>query len=138
MAISRWSDTDLDLSTEGDLVLDEGGDLKLVSGLECLLDDIRIAVKTNKGDVDPSVPYPEANLITLAGMSNVASTGVLGATLIRRAIINSGILKQSEFTVLPIPSGDTIRYYITVVSDPNNVVVEYHTDLSTGLGRFGV
>ena len=48
------------------------------------------------------------------------------------------ILKQSEFTVLPIPSGDTIRYYITVVSDPNNVVVEYHTDLSTGLGRFGV
>lgn len=119
---------DLAFSLDGDLELDETGDLALAKGDECLIDDINISVKTQKGD---SVVAPElgADLEDLIGHQNTKDIAHEGASRIMGELISKGIANPGEVEVIPIPIGQTILYYVFI---NNEKKIEYVLDLESG------
>jgi phage baseplate assembly protein W len=75
---------DLGLDSSGDLLVDERGDLALVHGTDCLLQDIRHRLETSPGDVFASESFG-SKLFSFLGTSDTE----LNRSLIRRTVESS-------------------------------------------------
>lgn len=120
--------TDLSFSPDGDFELTEDGDFALARGENCLIDDIDMAVKTQKGD---SSVYPDlgADLEELIGQPNTRDLAAEGASRIVGELVSKGIAKMNEIEVIPIPVGQTILYYVFIDGAEK---IEYVLNLDAG------
>lgn len=126
----EYNKTDLALDNDGDFVLDETGDLALAEGFDCTKDDISIAVKTQKNDSDV---YPDfgADLEELIGFPNSREIGEEGAVRIFSTLVANGLVGSEDLTVIPLPAGDEIKYYIVVQrEDGEQDIIQYPIKLS--------
>jgi hypothetical protein len=128
-----YDDTDLALTLDGDFIIDETGDLKIVSEFECTADDINMAVKTQKND---SEVFPQfgADLEELIGQPNTREVGDDGRNKIIEELVNNKIVNSDDLEVVPIPIDDSITYYIVVEQGAEKKIVEHTLNLNDSVG----
>jgi hypothetical protein len=128
----RYDGIDLALDDDGDLLLDETGDFALSKDYDCAQDDIFMAVNTQKNDSDV---FPEfgADLEELIGLPNTREMAMDGAGRIAETLITNNIVNSGDLSVIPLPVGDEIIYYIVVETPEGRKI--YDVPLNTvGLG----
>lgn len=136
--VTYYNDSDIAIDDDGDFKLDvikdaQGNivetDFALVQDFDCTADDIKTALKSQKNDSDV---WPDfgADLEELIGLPNTREIGEEGRDRIATALVDNGIVNPSDLTVIPIPGGDTIMYYIVVeLGDGGEEIIEYPLNL---------
>lgn len=129
----EYDKIDLALSSDGDFVVDESGDLALSKGFDCTRDDIALAVKTQKNDSDV---YPEfgADLEELIGYPNSREIGEEGAARIVDVLVSNGLVNSEDLTVIPLPAGDEIKYYVVIQRENGEQEVVHYPLKLSGFG----
>jgi len=123
---------DFALDDEGDFELDENGDLAISRGADCLVDNLEMVIKTQKGD---SIVEPDlgADLEELVGELVTEELAFDGALRIMSEALQKGIVNPGEIEVVPIPLGENILYYVFIEKkDGTRETLEYILSMETG------
>jgi hypothetical protein len=88
--------------TDGDLVVDESGDLQLSTALEAVQQDIKFRARTGPYDYDPD-PFIGANLGSFKGRPNVRRTGDFMKSNLHEALVRDGRFARGDVVVDAIP-----------------------------------
>jgi hypothetical protein len=134
-----YKDTDLAIDDDGDLILDVISDpvtgeiietdFALAKDFDCTADDIDTCAKSQKNDSDVW-PNFGADLEELVGQPNTRQIGEEGRDRLVNSLIDSGIVNMSDLTVMAIPGGDTIIYYVIVQkANGEEEILEYPLSL---------
>lgn len=110
---------DIEADIEGDLVLDETGDLKLAEPLQTIIQDIIFRVRTNFLELRPH-PGVGANLQEFLGEANTARRIALGREKVFQALFADRRFRGHEIDVTTFPANrETMGIVVNVV--PNFV-----------------
>lgn len=111
---TAYTQQDLLLTTDGDLVLAANGDLKESSIDETTKQDVVINLYTILGDMD-ALPYIGSRIIDFIGEPNTRQNAQLIKSEMLRALTANGRFFGSDIAVRIIPVDvDAIASYITV------------------------
>jgi hypothetical protein len=105
---------DLSMTDDGDLIVDETGDLELSFGTDVLQDDVTVRLNTNEQEWFHH-PWLGATLDDLLGEPNTRDTGKWGADKISDSLTEDGYIDSADLSVYTIPaSKEEILYYIVI------------------------
>jgi hypothetical protein len=122
---------DLAFSDDGDLVIDESGDLALRMGVDCLRDDINIRIITNAPEWQLD-PWLGATLDDLIGEPNTQQTGLVGEAKIIGALTADNKVSRERLTVHTIPiNANEIIYHVTVKASKDDISMSYVVSLDS-------
>ena len=95
---------DLEISADGDLVVDSSGDVTASSELRTLQQEVMMRVRTNHGGLrnDPNFG---ANLQSVFGLRNTIGTANKIQRMVTLALANGPKLKGQKYRVLTMPIG---------------------------------
>ncbi|HHU56646.1 MAG TPA: hypothetical protein GXZ48_08245 [Acholeplasmataceae bacterium] len=105
---------DIGLTEDGDLALDETGDFAVHYGLNCLEDDIRIRIQTNKSEWRRHITLG-SNMEDLIGLPNTEKTGEIGRKQLIEALTRDDKVNINDLSVHVMPTDTkTILYFILI------------------------
>lgn len=110
----QYNKADLDLSADGDLIVDETGDLELALDEACARDDILVRLLTQNPDW---YDYPSigADLDEMIGEPNDRITAEEIVRRIKASLTMYGLISPSELDVVPIPiSQEEVMFFIAI------------------------
>lgn len=130
----RYNKTDLDLSKDGDLTIDETGDLALSFDEDCAKDDISVRLLTQNPDW---YDYPSigADLDEMIGEPNDRKTAEEIIKRIRACLTMYNLIPASDLDVVAIPvSQDEVLFYIAITSVGRkiNTAIKFNYELGIG------
>jgi len=113
----------LDSHIEGDLIVDETGDLALTVNYDSARQDITNRLRTQKGDWR-SHPQLGADLELLEGEPNTRETGMKGVAQIYEALTYDHRFHLEDLHVRAVPTSiEEIQFFVLLDSDSNEPVV---------------
>jgi len=100
------TNVDVLVDDDGDLVVDETGDLQLATPLETCQQDVLFRIKTAHHDYEPD-PFLGANLGKYKGKSNTRRTGDYMKADLHEALVRDGRFSRGSIVVDCVPYSRT-------------------------------
>jgi hypothetical protein len=105
---------DLEFDDDGDIVVDDTGDVKLATAERTVIQDVEFRVRTDHLDFAPNSALG-ANLIAIRGQPNKRLTGSMAKEQIYYSLIKDGRFPRNSLFVDVVPVGrETIAAFIFV------------------------
>jgi hypothetical protein len=138
---------DLEFSDDGDLLIDETGDLKLADAPRSVVQDIQFRAQNNYGDFEPN-PLLAADLQRYRGHPNNRQTGEAIKEAVYYSLIRDGRFQRGDVFVDVVPySQRAVAIFVFVMAyvedikgrvnrnayDEFNLIVQFTFDLDIGL-----
>lgn len=138
---------DLEWSDDGDLLIDDTGDLQLADAPRTVIQDIQFRTQNNYNDFAPD-PLLAADLIRYKGMPNNRDAGNQIKEAVYYSLIRDGRFKRGSLFVDAVPiSKESIAVFVYFMDyvedlqgrlnrntyDVQNLVITFTVDLGTGL-----
>lgn len=121
---------DLAMTADGDLEIDDFGDLSVHYGSEVIADDVLIRVNTNQSEMYYH-QWLGASLEDLVGSPNTQKTGELGRERIISSILQDSNVYASDLDVFTMPFSESqIVYYITISDSDEDIVIPIALNIS--------
>ena len=130
--MSRYAVTDLSLSEDGDLIL-ENGDLGLVAGSAMIAQGTRNRIRS----VHKDWFYDKigATLEQLLGRPNTKETGDEGVNLLTKALTVDGFIDNADLYIKSTPISGTRIVYFVFINSPFNVNGPIGFEVALDLGN---
>ncbi|WP_422661738.1 hypothetical protein ACK8P5_25630 (plasmid) [Paenibacillus sp. EC2-1] len=139
--MSRFDRTDIALTPDGDLVL-ENGDLRLARNSEFMAQSVYNRVNTSDPDwIDYLRIDIGANLEDFRGMPNNETTAEKGVLTIGQCLTRDGLVSPEDLYIEPAPFDKRTIAFFVFIKTPNEsepLGFEIRLDLDTGTVIKGV
>lgn len=138
---------DLEFSDDGDLLVDETGDLKQADAPRAVVQDVQFRVQNNYGDFEPN-PLLAADLQRYRGWPNNRQTGDSIKESVYYSMIRDGRFARGDLFVDVVPySKRAVAIFVFIMAyvedlrdrvnrnayDQFNLIVQFTFDLDIGL-----
>lgn len=135
---------DLEFDDDGDLLVDDTGDLKLASAARTVIQDVEFRVRTDHLDFAPS-PMMGANLSSILGRKNTLQTGEMAKEQVYYSLVRDNRFPRNALFVDAVPFGPTslavfvfVQDYIEGMSAQRNpydasLIIGFNISLDIGL-----
>lgn len=124
---------DIKMDSTGEIVVGPSGDLMLVAGDDCIIQEIVFRLKTVKGDwlLGPTVG---CSLESFIGKPNEISTHLEIEQTVLSEISRGGLVQGAQVTAMPVSSDEVlILVEVPSIEDPKrNILVSANLDLRKG------
>lgn len=107
---------DIEWDDDGDLVIDDSGDLKLATPERTVIQDIEFRLKTQHWDYAPD-PQIGANLKKFVGRTNTRATGEAIKEAAYYSLIKDGRFRKDQISVDVLPLSKSILAIIVFLND---------------------
>lgn len=105
---------DLEFDDDGDILVDDTGDVKLATPERTVIQDVEFRVRTDHLDFAPNQALG-ANLIAIRGQPNTRNTGDMAKEQIYYSLVKDGRFPKSGLFVDVVPVGkETIAAFVFV------------------------
>jgi hypothetical protein len=126
---------DLLLTTDGDLVISNTGDLAIASIDQTTKQNVLLNVFTALGDFGA---YSDmgSRLESFVGEPNTRQNAGLMESEILRAITSPGLYSPADITIKTVPiSKDSLLFFLTLLNDASilNQTITFHFDYTSGI-----
>jgi len=113
--MSEYLEQTIEMTDDGDLVLDSGGDLKLATAKRTLEQNVLFRVKTDFADF---YPHPEfgADLGEMIGESNTRKNAEKGQGSIFRVLTQDGLVISGDLKISAIPLNQNKLVYAIFIN----------------------